>query len=129
MRYSLNNYRTVIKTMSVNAKRKTISEDIESKPKGKKQSTRVIKSKKAAKKALFEKELEEVEVFAIDLVHPPSKVIQIFKKDAQFVQINILGVHLISETLDYYKKNWSYVDTAVNLNGTCWIVLEKIEEE
>ena len=114
--------------MSVSVKKKIAQEDIESKPKGKRQSTRV-KTKKSAKKALFEKELEEVEVFAMDVVHPPSKVIQIFKKDAKFVQIKVLGVYLIAETLDYYKKDWSYVDTAVNINGTCWIILEKKEEE
>ncbi len=109
--------------------RKIMREDIESKPKGNRQSTRRAKAKKSAKKALFEKELEEVEIFAMDLVTPPSKVIQIFKKDTQFVQIKVLGVYLIAETLDYYKKSWSYVDTAVNINGTCWIILEKKEEE
>lgn len=109
--------------------RKIIQEDIESKPKGKKQSTRVIKSKKAGRKPSFKPELKDEEVFAMDLARPPSNVNQIFKKDAKFVQINVLGVNRIAQTLDFYKEDWSYVDTAVNLNGTCWIILEKKEEE
>lgn len=114
--------------MSVVAKRKIEQEDIESKPKGKKQSTRV-KAKKSAKKPSFKPELQDEEVFAMDLARPPSNVNQILKKDAQFVQVNVIGVHLIAQTLDFYKEDWSYVDTAININGTCWIILEKKEEE
>jgi len=113
--------------MSVVAKRKIEQEDIESKPKGKRQSTR-SKTKKSAKKPSFKPELQDEEVFAMDLAHPPSKVNQILKKDAQFVQINVLGVNLIAQTLDFYKEDWSYVDLVINGNGTCWIILEKKEE-
>lgn len=115
--------------MSVSVKRKINQEDIESKPKSRKQSTRVIKPKKSAKKPSFEPELKDEEVFAMDLVHPPNNVNQILKKNAQFVQVKVLGVYLIAQTLDFYKENWSYVDTATNINGTCWIILERKEEE
>jgi len=113
--------------MSVNAKKKYIVEDIESKPKSKRQPGRAKKTK--AKKTPFEVELKDEEVFAIDLVHPPTKVIHIFKKDAKFVQVKIIGMAKIAQTLDFYAEEWSYLDTAVNPNGTCWIIMKKVEEE
>ena len=112
--------------------RKIIPENIESLPKTGRQSTAPKKTRKSAKKGKtpFDIVKKDVEYDAIDLTQPKKDENQIFPKDAKFVQVNILGVHLIAKTLNFYAKDgWSYLETAINLNGTCWVILEKLEEE
>jgi hypothetical protein len=111
--------------------RKIVAEGVESAPKSGRQPGKRVKKSSNKKKTPFEKTKKDVEKIVIDLVRPNDEENPIPSKDATCIQILIGGVHLIAETYDFYKKNgnWKYVDVVANLNNTCWLILEKQEEE
>ena len=115
--------------MSVDAKekkpRKIFQEDIESVPKGGKQAGRRGRPKKSVEEKL-KAVIPTVEVYAMDMLHIPKSRNEIFKKNSQFVQVNVPSVNGIAEYLDKVSEEFEYVDTAMNLNGSCWIILKRI---